>query len=87
VYTTKASQQKLLTSPGEIIDAWASREMSVSFAFFERLRLRVTGIFLTEALVMRVNSTNVLDEGLRIGEIGRRMNSKVKLVEIGVYRK
>jgi hypothetical protein len=35
----------------------------------------------------RVNSTNVLDEGLRIVEIGRRMNSKVKLVEIGVYRK
>jgi hypothetical protein len=37
--------------------------------------------------VTRVNSTNVLDEGLRIGEIGRRMNSKVKLVEIGVCRK
>jgi hypothetical protein len=35
----------------------------------------------------RVNSTNVLDEGLRIGEIGRWMNSKVKLDEIGVYRK
>jgi hypothetical protein len=35
----------------------------------------------------RVNSTNVLDEGLRIGEIGRRMNSKVKLVEIGMCRK
>jgi hypothetical protein len=34
-----------------------------------------------------VNSTNVLDEGLRIGEIGRRMNLKVKLVEIGVCRK
>jgi hypothetical protein len=34
-----------------------------------------------------VNSTNVLDEGLRIGEIGRRMNSKVKLVEIGMRRK
>jgi hypothetical protein len=30
---------------------------------------------------MRVNSTNVLNEGLRIGEIGRRMNSKVKLIE------
>jgi hypothetical protein len=29
--------------------------------------------------VTRVNSTNVLDEGLRIGEIGRRMNSKVKV--------
>jgi hypothetical protein len=26
---------------------------------------------------MRVNSTNVLDEGLRIEEVGRRMNSKV----------
>jgi hypothetical protein len=38
-------------------------------------------------LVTRVNSTNVLDEGLRIGEIGRWMNSKVKLVEIGVCRK
>jgi hypothetical protein len=37
--------------------------------------------------VTRVNSTNVLDEGLRIGEIGRRMNSMVKLVEIGVCRK
>jgi hypothetical protein len=38
-------------------------------------------------LLTMVNSTNVLDEGLRIGEIGRRMNSKVKLVEIGVYQK
>jgi hypothetical protein len=37
--------------------------------------------------VTRVNSTNVLDEGLRIGEIGRRMNSKVKSVKQGVYRK
>jgi hypothetical protein len=27
--------------------------------------------------VTRVNSTNVIDEGLRIGGIGRRMNSKV----------
>jgi hypothetical protein len=43
--------------------------------------------FLKVPQVTRVNSTNVLDEGLRIGEIGRRMNSKVKLVEIGVYRK
>jgi hypothetical protein len=38
-------------------------------------------------LVTRVNSTNALDEGLRLGEIGHRMNSKVRLVEIGVYRK
>jgi hypothetical protein len=29
--------------------------------------------------VTRVNSTNVLDEGLRIGGRGRRMNSKVKI--------
>jgi hypothetical protein len=41
-----------------------------------------------EALhLTRVNSTNVLDEGLRIGEIGRQMNSKVKSVKQGVYRK
>jgi hypothetical protein len=32
-----------------------------------------------------VNSTNVLDEGLRIGEIGRRMNSKVNSVKQGGY--
>jgi hypothetical protein len=30
-------------------------------------------------LMTRVNSTNVLDEGLRIGGIGHRMNSKVKI--------
>jgi hypothetical protein len=29
--------------------------------------------------LMRVNSTNVLDEGLRIGGRGCRMNSKVKI--------
>jgi hypothetical protein len=29
--------------------------------------------------LMRVNSTNVLDEGLRIGGRGRRMNLKVKI--------
>jgi hypothetical protein len=49
--TKRASQQKLLTSLGEIVDAWASRKTLVSFALFERLRFRVTGIFLTEALV------------------------------------
>jgi hypothetical protein len=36
---------------GEIVDAWASRETSVSLAFFKRLRFRVTGTFLIEALV------------------------------------
>jgi hypothetical protein len=30
-------------------------------------------------IVMRVNSTDVLDEGLRIGERGRQINSKVKV--------
>jgi hypothetical protein len=29
--------------------------------------------------VTRVDSTNVLNKGLRIGGIGRRMNSKVKV--------
>jgi hypothetical protein len=44
-------------------------------------------MLVTRARVTRVNSTNVLDEGLKIGEIGRRMNSKVKSVKQGVYRK
>jgi hypothetical protein len=38
-------------------------------------------------LLMRVNSTNVQYEGLRIGGVGRWMNSKVKSVKQGVYRK
>jgi hypothetical protein len=38
-------------------------------------------------LVTRVNSTNVLDEGHRIGEVGHRMNSNVKSVKQGVYQK
>jgi hypothetical protein len=32
----------------------------------------------TLLFVMRVNLNNVLDEGLRIGGTGRRINSKVK---------
>jgi hypothetical protein len=39
------------------------------------------------AMLTRVKSINVLNEGLRIGEIGHRMNSKVKLVKTGEYRK
>jgi hypothetical protein len=39
------------------------------------------------ASLTRVNSTNVQYEGLRIGGIGRQMNSKVKSVKQGVYRK
>jgi hypothetical protein len=31
---------------------------------------------------MRVNSINILDERLRIGGIGRQMNSKVKISQI-----
>jgi hypothetical protein len=37
--------------------------------------------------VMWVDSKNFLDEGLMIGEIGRRMNSKVKSVKQGGYQK
>jgi hypothetical protein len=32
-------------------------------------------------VVMRVNLANVLDKGLRIGERGRRINSKVKIIQ------
>jgi hypothetical protein len=38
-------------------------------------------------LLMRVILTNVQVERLRIGEIGHRMNSKVKSVKQGVNRK
>jgi hypothetical protein len=38
-----------------------------------------------EALLTRVNSTNVLDEGFRIGGVGRQMNSKVNSVKQGMY--
>jgi hypothetical protein len=38
-------------------------------------------------MLMRVNSTNVQYEGLRIEEVGRQMNSKVKSVKQGVYQK
>jgi hypothetical protein len=36
-------------------------------------------IWRREDAITRVNSTNILDEGLRIGGRGRRMNSKVKV--------
>jgi hypothetical protein len=39
------------------------------------------------AVLTRVNSTNALDEGLRIGGVGRRMNSKVRSVKQGAYQK
>jgi hypothetical protein len=52
VYARKTSQGHLLTSSRETTDSWASRETSASLDFFDRLVLRVTGIFLTEALVV-----------------------------------
>jgi hypothetical protein len=39
------------------------------------------------SIVTRVNSINVLDEGLRIGGVGCRMNSKVKSVKQGACQK
>jgi hypothetical protein len=51
-------------------------------------RLKALSKCMTQSLgVTRVNSTNVLDEGLMIGGIGRWMNSKVKSVKQGVHRK
>jgi hypothetical protein len=47
----KEKQEESLTSSGEPVDAWASRETSGSLAFFGRLLLRVFGTFLIEALV------------------------------------
>jgi hypothetical protein len=51
VYARETSQEKLLTSWGEVEDSWASRETSGSLAFFKRLRFQGVGTFFTEALV------------------------------------
>jgi hypothetical protein len=40
VYEKKARKEELLTSSEDTVDAWASRETSVSLAFFERLGYR-----------------------------------------------
>jgi hypothetical protein len=40
VHEWKASKEELLTSSEETVDAWASKETSVSLAFFERLGYR-----------------------------------------------
>jgi hypothetical protein len=72
----------------ELIDAECRELLGLTGTWiFSNLQHLRPDLNLEEVLLTRVNSTNVLDEGLRIGEIGRRMNSKVKLVEIGVYRK
>jgi hypothetical protein len=52
VYARKESQGHSLTSSRETADSWALREASASLDFFDFLVLRVTGIFLTEALVV-----------------------------------
>jgi hypothetical protein len=51
-YTRKVSQGHLLTSSGETADSWASRATLASLELFDRLMLRVTGTFFTEALVV-----------------------------------
>jgi hypothetical protein len=50
--------------------------------YFSLLSFNKCSLFLE--LLTRVNSTNVLEEGLRIREVGRWMNSKVKSVKQGV---
>jgi hypothetical protein len=69
--------------------AWAhyDRTMSMNVAWSSEPSLRNYKPCIFLSLVTRANSTNVLDEGLRIRETGRRMNSKVKLVKQGGYRK
>jgi hypothetical protein len=40
VYEKETSKEELLTSSEDTVDAWASRETSVSLAFFARLVFR-----------------------------------------------
>jgi hypothetical protein len=54
---------------GEPVDAWASRETLGSLAFFERLLLRVSGTFLTEALVTLGAATGSVGSAAVTGDI------------------
>jgi hypothetical protein len=66
----KSTKKKwLLTSLGETVDVWASRETSSSLAFFERLLLRVSRIFLTEALVTLGAATGLAGSSAVTGDI------------------
>jgi hypothetical protein len=62
-------KKRLLTSLGETVDVWASRETSGSLAFFERLLLQVSGIFLTEALVTLGATTGSVGSSAVAGDI------------------
>jgi hypothetical protein len=62
-------QKKLLTSSGEPVDAWASRETSGCLAFFEHLLLRVSGTFLTEARVTLGTTTGSVGSAAVTGDI------------------
>jgi hypothetical protein len=74
---------------GELCHLYKKLKVYVSFLTHYILDTGTPKLIITyiRIPVMRVNSTNVLDEGLRIGEIGRRINSKVKSVKQGVYQK
>jgi hypothetical protein len=65
----QVKKKKLLTLVGETVDALASRETSGSLAFFEHLLLRVSGIFLTEALVTLGVTTGSAGSSTVIGNI------------------
>jgi hypothetical protein len=62
-------KKKLLTLLGDTIDAWASRETSGSLAFFERLLLRVSEIFLTESLITLGTATGLAGSSAVTGDI------------------
>jgi hypothetical protein len=65
----RKKQKRLLTSSGEPVDAWASRETSGSLAFFEHLLLQVSGTFLTEALVTLGAATGSVGSAAITGDI------------------
>jgi hypothetical protein len=69
----------------ELVALWIDEYDSAPYALSVLGPIKEHGSVLQ--VLTRVNSTNILDEGLRIGEIVRQMNSKVKSVKQGVYRK
>jgi hypothetical protein len=89
---TSESPEAFFKDSGEATEACTTR-VKTKFGRLDSLA-RVSGLeskspaFTGRILQLtRVNSTNVLDEGLRIMGVGHRMNSKVRSVKQGVYRK
>jgi hypothetical protein len=83
--STKSSSKWLWTSLLQISCCMARNAACWHLSMLGNRTFMIKQLIFTLTLWRGLNSTNVLDEGLRIGEIGRWMNSKVNSVKQGGY--